>query len=65
MERAEAEPEGAAKAVRCHHGQHHGEEAHDGQVNLKKCKVMLVPKYTESLNPSFTALLLINGEVSD
>ncbi len=65
MERAEAEPEGAAKAVRRHHGQHHGEEAHDGQVNLKKCKVILITKYTESLNPNCIALLLVNGEVSD
>ncbi len=38
VERTEAEPEGAAKTVRRHHGQHHGEEAHDGQVNLKKAK---------------------------
>ena len=65
MERAEAEPEGAAKAVRCHHGQHHGEEAHDGQVNLKKSKFMLISICTESLNPNSIALLLINGELSD
>ena len=30
----EAEAEGAAEAVRGHHGQHHREQAHDGKVDL-------------------------------
>jgi hypothetical protein len=58
VEGAEAEPEGAAKTVRRHHGQHHGEEAHDGQVNLKKSKFILITKYTESLKPKFHCIVV-------
>ena len=34
VQRTEAEAESAAEAVRGHHGKHHREQAHDGQIDL-------------------------------